>query len=222
MGGPTALRTLRDAAHSDDAAMQDSATRLLGAWMTVDAGPVLLELANTPESSYRIRALRGYIRIARQFLMDDAQRTKMCRNAWDAADRDAERELVLQVVERYPSNDMLQLAIEAAQTPSQEGASKKAAKSVAKKIGAEVDVDRLVALARQKPMEVEIVKATYGAGENWKDVTEFVRKQARDLPFVIMPSRRLQRGARRRPGAGNRQRVADSVPCEWQGARSGV
>ena len=30
---------------SDDSEMQDAATRLLGEWLTVDAGPVLLELA---------------------------------------------------------------------------------------------------------------------------------------------------------------------------------
>ena len=46
---------------------------LLGEWMTVDAAPVLLDLAKTaPEEKYQIRALRGYIRLARQFA--DARR----------------------------------------------------------------------------------------------------------------------------------------------------
>ena len=92
--------------------MQDVATRVLGEWMTIDAGPVLLELATDPKSSFRVRALRGYLRLPRQFgpQMPDGQRVAMCRLGWDAAYRDAERELVLEVMGRYPSKAMLQLA----------------------------------------------------------------------------------------------------------------
>ena len=45
MGGTNSLQALRTAASEGDAKLQDTATRLLGSWMTVDAGPVLLELA---------------------------------------------------------------------------------------------------------------------------------------------------------------------------------
>ena len=62
---------------SEDAALQDTATKTLGKWMTVDAAPVLLDLAS-PESGckYPDRALRGYIRLARQFAMPDDERRK--------------------------------------------------------------------------------------------------------------------------------------------------
>ena len=60
--------------------------------MTVDAAPVLLDLAKTaPDNKYKIRALRGYIRLVRQFTVPDAQRVEMCRAALDAAERDAEK-----------------------------------------------------------------------------------------------------------------------------------
>ena len=72
-------RQWQTAAKSDDAQLQDTATGLLGAWMTVDAGPVLLDLATGPEARIKVRALRGYIRLPRQFLMPDAQRVAMCR-----------------------------------------------------------------------------------------------------------------------------------------------
>jgi hypothetical protein len=35
---------------------------------------------------------------------------------------------------------------------------------------------------------VEIIKAEYGAGSNWKDVTETLRRSVRDLPLIVLPS----------------------------------
>ena len=66
VGGPKALATVAAAAASGDAPLQDAATRVLGKWMTADAAPVLLDLATTDKAgSYRGRALKGYLRIAR-------------------------------------------------------------------------------------------------------------------------------------------------------------
>jgi hypothetical protein len=144
MGGPKALQTVGAAANSADAQMQDAATRLLGSWMTVDAGPVLLELATAPDSPYKIRALRGYIRLVRQFLMPDAQRVAMSRQAWKAAQRDAERKLVLQVIKRYPSAPMLQLAIEATNNPTLKEEATAVALAVAQKVGGQVDTKELL------------------------------------------------------------------------------
>ncbi|MBT3202485.1 MAG: HEAT repeat domain-containing protein, partial [Phycisphaerales bacterium] len=112
MGGPTALASIARMGKSEDNEIQDAATRILGEWMTIDAGPILLEMAVDPNSSYRVRALRGYLRLPRQFgpEMSDEQRVAMCRKGWDAAERDDELKLVLEVMGRYPSNAMLQLA----------------------------------------------------------------------------------------------------------------
>ena len=67
MGGPQALGALSAAAKEGNPELKETASRLLGEWMTTDAGPVLLDVAKkVSEEKYKIRALRGYIRIAKQ------------------------------------------------------------------------------------------------------------------------------------------------------------
>ena len=145
MGGTKALQAVGNAAKATNAEMQDTATRLLGEWMTVDAGPVLLEVAKTPGARYQTRALRGYIRLARQFSMPPGQRAAMCRAALEAAQRDEEKKLVLQVLERYPSIDTLKLAVEAAEDPSLKQEAGRIAPVIAKKIrGKSADVQELL------------------------------------------------------------------------------
>ena len=62
------------------------------------------------------------------------QRVAMCRAALQAAQRDEEKKLVLQVLKRYPSIDMLRLAVEAAEDPSLKEEAGKSALDIAKKI----------------------------------------------------------------------------------------
>ena len=48
--------------------------------MTPDAGPVLIELADgLPPGRFQTRAVRGAIRIARQFTLSDHERADLCR-----------------------------------------------------------------------------------------------------------------------------------------------
>ena len=190
MGGKTALETVAEAAKSDNAQVQDAATRVLGEWMSVDAGPALLELAKDPDCPFRVRALRGYIRLPRQFgsRLSGQQRVDMCRKAWQAAERDAERELVLQVMERYPDAGMLRLAVEAAKHPSLKDEATAVAVSVAQKIGGGADVEKLLKQMQQEPVEIEIIKATYGAGDKQKDVTEILQKYVTDFPLIVLSS----------------------------------
>jgi HEAT repeat protein len=189
MGGPKSLATMARMAKSNDVQMQDTVTRMLGEWMSADAGPVLLEVAKDPRSRYRVRALRGYIRLPRQFgkQMSDQQRVDMCVKAWEAAERDAERELILDVIERYPSVGMLRLAVKAAEyEPTRELAAAKA-RSVAQKLDAR-NAEQLLQQIKQDPVEIEIIKATYGAGDKQKDVTEMLKKYVRDFPIISLPS----------------------------------
>lgn len=109
MGGPTALRTVAAAAKSDDPELQDAGTRVLGEWMTADAAGPLYEIASS-DHKYDTRALRGYLRIARQSNMTDAERLEMCRKALAVAERDEERELALEVTKRCPSAEAVELA----------------------------------------------------------------------------------------------------------------
>jgi len=111
VGGTTALKTVVAAAKSSDDAMQDAATRLLGKWLTADAAPAMLDLAKTlPAGKYQIRALRGYVRIARQLNMTPAERMTVCRNTLAIAKRSDDKGLVFEVVRRYPTGDGLNLA----------------------------------------------------------------------------------------------------------------
>ena len=111
VGGATALETVVAAARSNDETMQDNATRLLGEWLTADAAPALFDLAKTlPEGKYQIRALRGYVRIARQLDMTPEERMAICGNVLAIAKRRDDRVLVLEVLKRYPTKEGLQLA----------------------------------------------------------------------------------------------------------------
>ena len=102
VGGQQALAGVQAAAEGDDKSAADAATRALGRWLTPDAAPLLLELANSGNPAYRVRCLRGYIRIIRQFGLRSGQRLQMSRKAFAAASRDEERKLVLDTLTRFP------------------------------------------------------------------------------------------------------------------------
>ena len=67
VSGKKALEVVVAGAKSSDPMTKDYATRVLGEWTNTDAAAPLLGIAkNDSERKYRIRAMRGYIRIARQ------------------------------------------------------------------------------------------------------------------------------------------------------------
>lgn len=111
MQGKTALAAVDAAAKSADIQQQDAATRLLGRWMSADAAPVLLDLAkNLPDGKFKVRAMRGYIRVFRQLKLPPQQVLEMCSSAMQVARRDDERKLILDTLTRYPSPASLALA----------------------------------------------------------------------------------------------------------------
>lgn len=135
VGGTKALATVKAAAISGDEALADAATRLLGKWMTADAAPVLLDLAAAPiGEKYQTRAIRGYIRIARQFVLADAERAEMCTKALAAAKDAADRKSVLEILPRYPSPAMLAIADQALKLPGLEAEAKAAADAIRAKL----------------------------------------------------------------------------------------
>lgn len=190
VGGQKALATIGEAAKSSEPALQDAATQLLGAWMSLDAAPVLLDLAKTAkELKYETRAIRGYIRLLRQFDMPADQRAAMCRTAWDLAKRDDERRLVLGVCERYPSLDAMRLAVEALNIPTLKNEATRASLAVAQKLGGgSPEMKKLLDQVGQKPMKIEILKAEYGEGTRQKDVTELLRKHVIGFPLIVLPT----------------------------------
>jgi HEAT repeat protein len=112
MGGSNALETIADAVKSGNESLQDVGTEVLGKWMTADAAPVLLEITKDPANKkYQVRALRGYLRIARQLKqLPNEQRIAMAREALEIAQRSEERELALDVLKQCPSVESIELA----------------------------------------------------------------------------------------------------------------
>jgi hypothetical protein len=109
MGGAKALETIAGAAQGNDEELQDVGTRVLGEWMTADAAPHLYKIASS-DNAYKTRALRGYLRIARQLDIPDAERLDMCRKALAIAERADERSLALDAMKRCPSAESIKLA----------------------------------------------------------------------------------------------------------------
>ncbi|NQU25886.1 MAG: HEAT repeat domain-containing protein [Candidatus Nealsonbacteria bacterium] len=190
IGGPKALATVALAAKGRSATQKEYATQALGGWLDTSAAPVLLDLAKAEGTGkYGIRGMRGYIRLIRQFSMPERQRAEMCRTALQTARRDAEKKLVLEVLQRYPDVDSLKIAVAAAKDPALKIEAAATALIIAQQIGGKSgDVKTLLAQVGQDPVKIEIVKAEYGAGVKMKDVTATLRRHARDLPLIVLPS----------------------------------
>ena len=149
VGGTNALQAMNNAAKSTDPELKDVSSRLLGDWMTIDAAPVLLDLAkNGPADKFQVRAMKGYIRIARQFAMNQPERVAMCKNAFEASRQPAEQKMVLEILKRYPDIEMLKIAIKAVQVSELKEDAKQAALAIAEKVtGKSEEVQKLLAEA---------------------------------------------------------------------------
>jgi HEAT repeat protein len=134
VGGQQALAGAQAAAAGDDDAAANAATQALGRWLTPDAAPVLLELAKSGNSAYRVRCLRGYIRIIRQFGLRPGQRLQMSKLAFAAASRDEERKLVLDTLTRFPLPQGLKMIIPHLGNSSLSEAASSAAVKIGEKI----------------------------------------------------------------------------------------
>ena len=188
VGGSAALKSVGAAAAADQDELKDAASRALGRWMTPDAAPVLLSLAKpSAKGKYQVRALRGYLRIARQMKLADKQRAEMCKNALKAAGRQEERLLALSVLGIHPNPQTLMVAIHAASDARISDEAKQAAVQIGSKLGIDsATIESFVRNGDTLAAGVKIIKATYGAGERVKDVTTIVQDNVGPLPFVIL------------------------------------
>jgi len=159
VSGAKALEVVAASAQSSDPAVKDAATRVLGNWVNADAAPALLQLAKSdPDAKYQIRALRGYIRIARQLQLPEAQRLEMFRTAMEVAKRAEEKQLALAILTRIPSAQTLQLAVSYLDQPGLKEAAAEAAVGIAPKI---IGRDpKPVAEAMQKVLDAGAAEAT--------------------------------------------------------------
>ncbi|MCG8586740.1 MAG: DUF3395 domain-containing protein, partial [Pirellulales bacterium] len=117
------------------------------------------------------------IRLVRQFNMPASQRVEMCANALAAAKRPDEQKMVLEVAARYPSLEMLKVAAQSTKKPGLERDANQAAFMIAQKLGKDrPEVKKVLAEFDVKPPAIEVLKAEYGAGKKWKDVTPRLRE----------------------------------------------
>jgi HEAT repeat protein len=111
VSGPKALEVVVAAEKSADPAIKDAASRVLGEWVNADAAPALLEIAKADaDAKYQVRALRGYIRIARQLQLPAETKLAMFNTAMEIAKRIEEKRLAMEILSRIPSAATLQLA----------------------------------------------------------------------------------------------------------------
>ncbi len=145
VGGTKALETVAQYARSKDDTLRDITSRLMGEWMTIDVAPVLLDLATKgPADRFQVRAMRGYIRVARQFVMPDEDRVKMCQQAMAAAKNVAEQKLILDVLKRDPSLGTLRLAIESHAKPALKEEARQCIEAIGKKLADNNEAQQLI------------------------------------------------------------------------------
>lgn len=188
VGSAKALETVAAAARSDDKDLCDAGYRELGRWKSVDAAPVLLDLHNTAsDGRLKVRAIRAYIRIARQFDMPAELRAEMCRTALKAAERDEDKRLVLEILLRYPSEEMQDIALEASKVPALKEQALLVAMGMSSKGIDRAELGKALAQAGQKPVNLEILKAEYGAGAKVKDVSAVLQKYVKNYRIIFLP-----------------------------------
>ncbi|MCA9186914.1 MAG: HEAT repeat domain-containing protein [Pirellulaceae bacterium] len=188
VGGKTALEAVAKAASDSREALKDIASATLGRWMTPDAAPALLKLAQPKaDDKYRIRALRGYLRIARQMQLTDAERAEICEGALAVAGRDEERQLALSVLKIHPSAETLRVALGAKRYETIKAEAQSTAMAITQALGASgEELQKLIEQLGMEPVEIAIQHATYGVDGQQKDVTGILRQAVGKLPIVTL------------------------------------
>ena len=114
IAGAKALAIVEEYAWGEDAAMRNVATRILGEWRSPpdldQLAAACLRLARESEE-FKIRGLRAYIRLARQFDMPEERRLSIAQEVFDLADRDEDQVLIFDVFARAHSIRSLETTI---------------------------------------------------------------------------------------------------------------
>ncbi|MDO5580527.1 MAG: HEAT repeat domain-containing protein [Planctomycetia bacterium] len=133
--GEKALSIIVKNVLASDPDLQDNAVRILGSWSDQTAAPYLLEIAQRhPNGKFRLRALRGYIRLIRESGESDSVRIEKCSKAMKCAARTEEKKLVLQACGRIASEESLSVIAGYFQDPDLKGSAFAAAAAVLEKL----------------------------------------------------------------------------------------
>ena len=113
LGGSVAIDAVHKAVADPTEAIQDNASRVLGAWPDPEAAPVLLTVMQNPDAQkFHNRALRGYIRIVRQMDTSNEHRFNMCMQALEFSVRNEEKLLLVDALGRIPIPQSLDKLLE--------------------------------------------------------------------------------------------------------------
>ena len=119
LGGRVAIEAVQRAVADPTELIQDTATRILGEWPDPDAAPVLLRVMESDaDERFKIRALRGYIRIVRQMDTSNEHRFHMSMEALARAQRDAEILLIVDALGRITTHASLMKLLEFLDQPT--------------------------------------------------------------------------------------------------------
>ena len=132
-GGARAVALMREFATGSDEALQDAATKTLGLWLSADAAPVLLQVAQG-DGKFANRALGGYIRIFRQFELPETERVAMAAKALKVASRSNERNAAMDAMTRFPCVGTFELALDQLDVPGSEATAAKAVLTVGRTV----------------------------------------------------------------------------------------
>lgn len=96
VGGPDALKAVREACKDSNAEVRAAAIRSLGSWKTLDAAPDLLDLAkNASDTADRSVALSAYLGLANNAELPPEPRLSMCQQASSLIERVEHKKLLL-------------------------------------------------------------------------------------------------------------------------------
>jgi len=112
VGGAEALAAVRAAQNDPAPEVSDAAVRALCDWTSADAAPDLLAVAQTsPNPTYRVLALRGYINQIRLRSVLVPQKLVMSKEAAALAQRDEEKRLLLGVLGSISHRQALEMTL---------------------------------------------------------------------------------------------------------------
>jgi len=132
-GGAKAVAIMREFATGSDEALQDAATKTLGRWLSADAAPILLQVAQG-DGKFANRALGGYVRIFRQFELPETERVAMAAQALKVARRSIERNAAIEAMTRFPGVGAFELALEQLDVPGSEATAAKAVLTIGRTV----------------------------------------------------------------------------------------
>ena len=164
IGGEEALKQVIRGAMDPEEPIQDAATRALGEWPTPDVGPELLPLCHSLQTpKFKIRALRAYIRVFKQFGLPSEQRLQMAREAFALATRPEDKVLILHSLLSFQNLESMQFALEHIKDPGLEATAAQVAIYISEQVS-------------DKKAVIDAMRAILDSGAE-----ETYAKQARDI-----------------------------------------